>query len=108
MWSPEVADTDIPDADLMYPGEVAGPEVEPQAEAASVYEAGWSGTDEDSAVTRSRGVLAAASCGSGFTGLSLALVGLCGLAIWAWRHGGRLRRCDTNVAPSHGKEKLRT
>jgi len=43
---------------------------------------------------QSRSLLAAASCGSaGYTGVSLALVGLLGLVAWAWRHGLRTGWC---------------
>ena len=70
----------VPDADLLYQGD-------------------WSGSapaddtsTETSAAVQPRGALTA-DCGSGYTGLSVALLGLAGLAIWAWRRGSSNTRC---------------
>ena len=102
-WTPEVSGDSVPDADLLYPATPAGP----GSDAAAVYSAASESASEahgpyadrslpeaDSAAAQSRGPLAAASCGSaGYTGLSLAFVGLLGVVAWAWRHGLRSGRC---------------
>ena len=76
MWAPEIIDHGVPDADLLYPGDRFASEAEAAGGSAG-----------------SRGVISP-SCGPGYTGLSVALVGLLGLVVWAWHHGLRPRRWD--------------
>ena len=115
-WTPEVSDSEVPDADLSYPAnDPAGSGAaaalaypadsrrlnEPASEAANGPYAGrFESVDAESAssAAQARSLLAAASCGSaaGYSGLSLAFVGLLAIVAWAWRHGLRTGRCVDN------------
>ncbi len=83
MWAPDINPaTAVPDADLLYQGDRSGSAPSDD------------NTVEDTADTRPRGALVT-DCGSGYTGLSVALLGLAGLALWAWRRGSSfITRCE--------------